>query len=257
VEIERQAYDRAIDSFKKAISIDLCNPLHLLWQAYASYLHAEFILGPDNQRYQEQILSIIRGLERAEKLCQGQIKNEIGASILYFLGCFYHKTNDLIHAKERLQKCVKLDSPLKSSARELLENIWNYEVRPPLWRFWLTAPLYTLRKRILYVLIILSISTLILLYPFMGNNLVVGFLGMWFMFVGPPVSAYFYSLVIGIFILILLFPIIRRIKAKDIEVEIHAPPSFEPLFPPAMMAEMMGKLEKWRKEDLSTPAPVE
>lgn len=258
IEIEQRAYDSAIDSFKKAISVETGNASYLLWQAYACYLKAEFTLDAGSQRYEEQVLSIIRQLERAEKLCQEQMKSETRANILYFLGCFYHKTNDLIHARRRLRRCVKLDSSVRGCARELLENIWSYEVRPPLWRFWLASPLYAWPKRILSALLVLVIVALFLLHPFINSHLIVIlFLHTLVIFEGAKVNWYIYGSLIGALILILVFPIIRRVKAKDIEVEVHAPPSVQPLFPPAMMAEMMGKLENWTRKDLIAPPVVE
>ena len=42
-----------------------------------------------NKKYQENIISIIRKLERAEKLCGKEGEEDKRAYILYYLGYFY------------------------------------------------------------------------------------------------------------------------------------------------------------------------
>jgi tetratricopeptide (TPR) repeat protein len=86
VEIEESKIDSAIDSFKKAISLDQSNPYHLLWSVYARYLNIEFssersqdcgkqthevdskneneISRKVSKEQQEKLLSVIRDLER-------------------------------------------------------------------------------------------------------------------------------------------------------------------------------------------------
>ncbi len=230
VEIEKLDYDSAIVSLKKVISLDIGNPLHLVWWAYANYLKAEFTLESPTQHYKEKILSIITVLEKAENLSQKHINKEIRAYILYFLGCFYYKSKDILQAKERLKECAKIKSKIKGTARQLLENIWHYQIRPPLWRFWLTSPLYCWPKRFISIILVLCISGLVLLHPFIPDYL--------------KVNLNLYAFLISLLILILVFPMLRSIKAKDIEVEIHSPPPFELVLSPATMAEMIGKLEK-------------
>ncbi len=138
IKIEELDYNGAIDSFKRAISLDVGNPSFLIWEAYAKYLAAEFSQDTKDEKhqekaYQEKIISIIRGLERAEKLSQKDGKEEIRAYILYLLGYLYYKGGDFLTAKEKLEECMRLKS--KSSlkpASDLLEYIWNNQIRPPL-----------------------------------------------------------------------------------------------------------------------------
>ncbi len=48
--------------------------------------------------------------------------------ILYFLGYFYYKINDMFTAKEKLEECIKLKSTIKKPASKLLENIWKFQI---------------------------------------------------------------------------------------------------------------------------------
>lgn len=182
-------------------------------------------------------------MERAQKLSQKGWNSETRAYILYFLGCFYYKCKDLIQAKEKLKECVKLKSTIKTSASELLENIWNYQLRPSLWRFWFTSPLHGWPKRIGFILILLSISALFVFHPFIPSNLILVLGGLIFVSNGLKVDLNLYTFLIALLIFILIFPIMRRIKARDIEIEIRTPPPFD-ILSLATMAKLIGKLEK-------------
>ena len=235
IAIEEKDYNSASKYFKKAISSDLGNPLPLLWDAHTKYLKAEFSLDPKGKGYQEEITAVIRELERTDKLCK---EEEIREYILYFLGCFYYKTKDILTAKEKLEKCVKLrlKSPIRSLVRELLENIWNYQVRPPLWRWWLGSPLHCWFKRIGFAILLLFIFALILLHPFLPE-----------LFPSLKVNWTIYIFVIVLLIIILASPSIERIRARDIEVEMRSPPLFEPGLFPSIMEEKIKELEVYPK----------
>ncbi|MDH4223990.1 MAG: tetratricopeptide repeat protein, partial [candidate division Zixibacteria bacterium] len=244
IEIEKQEYDKAIESFKKSITLNIANALLILWYVYANYLKAEFTVGTSEQRYQEKMLFIIRELERAEKLSRHDRKEDIKAHILYFLGCFYHKSKDFIRAKKKLHDCLKLRSKIKASARELLENIWNYQIRPPMWRYWLASPVYCWPKRLFFILVLLGISSLFLFHIIIPAKIIFVFDGLIFVSDGLKINWNIYSFLIVILIFILLSPMIRRIKAKEIEIEIHSPLPFELALSTAAMAEIITKLEK-------------
>ena len=100
-------------------------------------------------------------MERTKNLATS---GKLRSIILYFLGCFYYKGNDFIKSKEYLKECIeelakckKTKPPLKSSAKELLNHIWNYKMRPPWWRWWLYAPTFNLSKKIIFWIIIIAI----------------------------------------------------------------------------------------------------
>ncbi len=170
IKIEQKAYDAASEAFKKAMYLDIGNPIHFLWDIYAYYLKAEFTLDSKDKKYQEEISRIIRNLEKMnETLSKNQKQEkEMRAYVLYFLGHFYLKSNDIFTAKEKLEECIKLKSKssIEAPARELLGNIWNYRIKPLWWRWWLNSPLYCWPKRIGFSILLLLILALLLLHPF-------------------------------------------------------------------------------------------
>ena len=226
IEIENKDYGSASKYFEEAIRLDLGNMQTLLWNAYAKYLKAEFSLKPKDKIYREEITAIIRELERANELSKKQENNKLRAHILYFLGCFYYKTNDIIAAKEKLKECVSLKSKLqiKDTARELLDYIWNYAIRPSWWRWWLASPLNCWRRRIVFAFLQIAIFSLLLFHPF---NPVC--------FPVISVNWSIYMILIALLIVFLFSPGIESIRVRDFEVKLHTPPSFEPVLSPSMM----------------------
>ncbi|AKB25194.1 hypothetical protein MSMTP_1725 [Methanosarcina sp. MTP4] len=261
IHIERKEYGDAIDYFNKAILFNAkmdcsIDPLFLLWKAYAKYLKIEFYFtSKDNIKYMECIHSIIKDLERAflnEKGC-------IGECSLYFIGCFYYKINDLFSAKEKLKQCVELCETsedqnktltpellkVHTSACELLENIWTYQIKPPWWKWWLDYPVHSRNKKYTFYGLF-SIILLMLFAPLIGSL---------YLIIGPvlPVSNNIYSvlsagasnvsinwtlylLAVLFLIFVLLFPCIERIKGKDFEIKMNSPQELKfelyPVTPP-------------------------
>src|SRR3990167_7195723 len=77
IELEKQRYEASISSFRKAISLDLGNPIHLIWHGYAKYHTAEFKLKTNDTKYNEKMISIIRILNRAHDLIEeAEVKNK-------------------------------------------------------------------------------------------------------------------------------------------------------------------------------------
>jgi len=239
IKIEEKDYDAASEAFKKAMSLDIGNPIHFLWDIYVNYLKTEFPLGSEDKKYQEEIATIIRNLEKmnetlSEKQDQGK---EIRAYVLYFLGYFYLKSDDILTAKEKLEECVKLKSKssIEAPARELLGIIWNYRIRPPWWQWWLNSPLHRRLKRIgfsILLIFILFISALLLLHPFIPG---------WFPLLQINWSLYVFLIVL--LIIVLLLPNIGHIRTRDIEVELRSPPPIEPVLLPVAMEEIMKEIE--------------
>ena len=213
IKIEEEDYDSASEYFKKAISLDMGEPLLIIWDAYANYLKADFSNDSKDEKFQAKMVSIIRKLEKAENICKKLDKEEINAFILYFLGYSYYKSKDIFAAKEKLQECLKLKSSIKSSASELLENIWNYQIRPSLLHWWLDSPLHRWLKRFIFIFLSVSIFTLLLVHP-----LIV----VWFPFYQINETIYIFTIILLIFIL--FFPSIESIKTMDIEIKMRSPP---------------------------------
>ena len=236
IKIEGLDYNSAGKSFKEAISLGMGKPLLLLWDAYANYLNAEFITNSKGVRYHEKIVSIIRKLERAKKISEKQGEKETQAYILYFLGYFYYKSNDIITAKETLEECVrKSRDSIKSTASDLLNNIWNYQIRPNWMYWWLASPLHCWRKRFVFCILLLSIFASFFLHPFIS---------MWFPSLQINLTLFIFFIAFLIFILI--SPGIERFKAKEFEVEMHTTPPVEFVLSPATMGVKIKELEKHR-----------
>ena len=266
IKIEKQDYFGAVESFEKALSLGYGKPVDFLWQAYASYLNIEF--SPSlkiDKKYNEKenIVSIIRKLEKANTLSTKE-NGEVRGYILYSLGLFYYRIKDFDSAKEKLEECLKLKTPIekppsilkfptfhilpyisfiynslkrpfnqnppsiKKSASKLLENIWTYQIRPSWFDWWSDSPTLCWWKRFIFVVLVESISVLIL-YPIIQD-----FETNWNL----------YYLLIFLLILILISPKIERIKTKEFEIEFKTPPPFEFVISPAIMEKNIKKLEE-------------
>ena len=229
IEIERKEYAKASQSFAEAIPADLGNPLPLLWNAYARYLTAESSYQPDNRAYQQELTDILRQLERAEELLKKD-ETRLRTYTLYALGCLHFKLKDMVEAVRVLKKCIsqRTGASIKSSARELLGNIWSYAIKPSLWRWWLGSPLHSGLKKTVF-----SVTA------FLVPALLVGYIYLTAYFPTLRVELPLIAAVI-ILLVILALPLIERIRAKDFEVELPPPPPMEPVLSPAMM-EMKSK----------------
>jgi len=230
INIENKDYYSAAKSFEKAISLNIPNPSLFLWDAYANYLKIEFSPSSKIDKvYQEKenIALIIRKLERANKISNIHGKEEVRAYILYFLGYFYYKINDISTAKEKLEECIKLKSTIKKPARKLLEIIWNFQIRPNWIEWWLTSPIHCWKKRIIFFIISVFIFRLFQ-YPIMNPE----FNTNW--------TLYYFCIIL--LLIILISPRIESFKAKEFEIEMHSPPPFEFILSPSTMEMNIGNL---------------
>ena len=239
VKIEEKDYDGAIESFKKAAHSNLDDLNPLLWDAYAKYLKAECFIKVDKeckeeifsiirqQEYKKEIFSIIRQLERANELCKKEGQKKLKACILYFLGYFYYNSRDTFAAKEKLEECINLKSKsqMEQRAHELLDSIWNYTIKPPWWRWWLWSPLHRWSRRIIFVVFLIPLFLL----------LFQSIISEWLSFIKADLTVSLMVLSLSIFII--LSPSISSIKAKEVEVELRSPPSFELFLTPSTMKE--------------------
>jgi Tfp pilus assembly protein PilF len=249
IEIEVKDYDSAIEEFRKAARSDLDDPTPLLWIAYAMYLKAECSIDIDledngkkekdkkekeeilsyrrERNYKNEIFSIIRELERADELCKKKSQEKLKACILYFLGYFYYKSKDTFAAKEKLEECINLKSksPIEQRAHELLDSIWCYTIKPPWWRWWLWSPVNRTLRRIIFLVLLIPIF-LLLFHPTIPE---------WVSFIKADWTVSL--IVVALSIFIILSPSISSIKAKEVEVELRSPPSFEPFVVPLTLKE--------------------
>ncbi|MBI4303609.1 MAG: hypothetical protein HY665_04670, partial [Chloroflexi bacterium] len=234
IEIEQRQYDKASQSFAQVISAEPGNPLYLLWSSYARYLKAQSCCQADSKEYQDEISGVIRQLERARELYK-KGNSEQRSLILYYLGCFYYMAKDVSAAKKTLAECVNLKSGsvVEEPAREKLSNIWDYVIKPPWWRWWLSSPLHPWLRRATFGLVSFLILALLGAHPFVPA---------WF----PKAEindALYIAFVVFLFI-VLAGPSIEHIKAKDIEVGLRAPPNIELVFSLSVMEKSLQQLEK-------------
>jgi hypothetical protein len=110
----------------------------------------------------------------------------------------------------------------KKAAKSLLDDLWNYRIRPSWWRWWLASPSRRKRKRT-------SFTILVGLLIFFVLN------GLFRVWNGSEI----FSLVsIGLILTTLIWPNIERFKKREIEFEITPPPSFIPVLSPSEMEEI-------------------
>ncbi|KPJ59067.1 MAG: hypothetical protein AMJ42_02280 [Deltaproteobacteria bacterium DG_8] len=223
IEIEKENFNCAITSFRKTIHSNLSVPIPLIWVAYAKYLKAESSFKIGDKEHRKEIFAIIRELERANRLAEKEMKNKLRVCILYFLGYFYYRSGDIFASKERLEECIRLKSrkekieewlrlkqksPVEQGARELLDNIWNHTIKPTWWGWWLWSPVNSWIKRSLFVFLLFSVFSVLLLHPIIPNRLS-------FIKLDWPI----YVAIIVLLIFFLLSPSIEKIKGKEVEVE--------------------------------------
>jgi tetratricopeptide (TPR) repeat protein len=217
IEIEKKQYFKADQFFNRAISIDIGNPLLILWTVYAQYLEIESSFHSDSKVYKEEIFRIITKLERVNKIIS-RLEYEdrrIRAYILYFLGFLYYKAKDLIKVKKTLIECINLKSGSseQSAAKELLNNFWDYVIRPPWWRWWLFSPLNTWLKRSIFSVISFAIVTLCIIQPFIPA---------WFP--GVEINLAPYVVLALLLVIVLFWPNIESIRAGGVEITLRSEP---------------------------------
>ena len=124
IKIEEQKYNAAAKSFREAISLNVGDIGLLLSEVYAIYLNVEYSSNQNDRTYNENIVSIIRRLERAEKLTKKNGNKKDRTYILYFLGYCYYKNRNFDIARKKLEECIELKSEIskKPSTKDLLHR---------------------------------------------------------------------------------------------------------------------------------------
>lgn len=243
IDIEKHNYREAMESFDQAIKWDKTFSLYLLWHEYARYLRAKYYYGEKSGKYQEELIAIVRDLEKIKS----HENNRVDAYALYFLGICYCKMDNYLQAKEKLIECINLKMekekplignmqtvfkeklvkfiPLKISltntqkvAQTLLRNIWTYQIKPPWHIWWLYSPSYKWHKRIIFLLIFVLIFLLMVCAVWVSLK--------------DYLNQFLLAEIALIFLLI--SPSITRIAGKDISIEIQSPTFFAVEFYPEM-----------------------
>src|SRR3990167_6712365 len=247
MEIEKKNYDKASEYFKEAIHLAVGNPEFLLWDSYADYLRIAFKPDIKPEKYQEGIAVIIRKLEKARELSHGNTYKKTKPYILYFLACFYLKSKEVFAAEQILEECLTLkpESKIKILAKALLNNVWNNQIRPSWWRWWLCAPghLNKIWKRAGFGLLTAAIFVSLPLYPFIRKCL----------FPSLDVNATLHIIFVLLLIVLLFLPEIKYIKAKDFEIELRtSPPPIDFVLSTSMIEQQMKSISTLKETTIIT-----
>lgn len=239
IQIEQEDYQNAMVSFNQAFTVS-GNPKFLLWEAYALHLLSEFSKGIDEQTHKRLLNLLIRRLERLERLAQHANAKSAHEQALYFLGCCYSRYKDYLTAVDKLDECLETNtkSEVTQAAQNLLEQIWNYQIRPPWWRWWLKSPSFLNRstKRFIFgftFIFLLIIIILFLLHPFIP---------MLYPSLKLQADWSVYLFVAALLLVILVSPSVEQIKTKDMEIKMHSPPPLDPFPSPARMEDHIGSM---------------
>lgn len=267
IQVEQEDYQNAMISFNQAFSTD-GDPKFLLWDAYSLYLYLEFSKDIDERTQRKLLNTLIRRLERLEKITHHRYKPFIANSSgnrrresipqsrsstskiylnsnahcdicqrsLYYLGCAYSRYRDYSTAIDRLEQCIQENpnSPVAQLARSLLEQNWS-QIRPSLFKWWLQSSPY-LNQRIKKVIVVSALIPLVLiiilflLHPLFGLK--------------DKVEWDVYIFVASLLLIFLLSPVVEQIKAKDIEIKVHASAPFDPFPSPAKMENDIGAMSE-------------
>jgi len=276
IEIELLQYDDAIDSFNEAIYQGGDDYLFLLWIAYAKYLKVEFILEKNPVKQKELLHSIIKDLDKAlcipgkENATEYEIENKIGINCI--LGCIYYKSGDYHTSKVKLLECIDLceeyedQNKTKNSnnanesvrlridknkklATELVLQIWNHNIKPIWWVWWLDYPVESKNKLSykqsfkLFVALLFILLFFHPIYPVLFGRLS-GLIQYNNFF---SVNWYLYIILVALLIVIMLYPSLNKIKIEGVEFEINSPPPLKFYYSPAIddqVRELIGSLKK-------------
>lgn len=276
IELEKQNYDNAIYFFEEAISQSPGDPLVMFWEVYAKYLKAEVNYSLSDKKYQDIVFSCIRELEKVSALnstyskTKNPILRKIEAYNNYFLGCCYYKLGDYFSAKDKFIECMNLSSEpeITTSAKQLVDDLWNYKINTPVFKWWFDSPLCRFRRRITLSFLLLSIfgillpesSYLLILFLYnlvsrvlLPHPLLFKFLNYIFQFLINPLLTLLsfvdwrnnttqYTLLILLLFFFLIYPCIKSFKSSEVEIEIQSPNPVE--LTPILIEMILKELEK-------------
>lgn len=265
VELEEQACENALESFRRALDLDSKDRRLLLWDAYARYMYAEASFEEESTRFRYMILAAAGKLEKAA-LSLDAGDNELKAYALYFMGLFYCRARHFRKSAERLEECLKLKTPdeIKKPASLLLKSIRAGPLRPSWWKWWLDAETNSLVKKVSFGFIFLLIFSLLLSHPAASSLPIISwsasFINNIFSAAGTEyVSWAVYGREYLIFILfllaVLLTPALRfdRGSKEELELEVLTPPAPDFDIPVSILDEFTERLEN----NLFSPEPME
>jgi tetratricopeptide (TPR) repeat protein len=264
VELEEQACEGALESFRRALALDTEDQKLLLWDAYARYMYAESSFEEGSARFRYMLLATAGKLEKAA-ICLEPGDNELRAYALYFLGLFYCKVHYFRKASERLEECVKLENSrkIKQPASLLLKSIRARHLRSAWWEWWLAPGTYDFIKKTGFCLIFFLIFSVLLSHPAASTLPFISWPAAIISQTFYPAGAnsvswalYGKEYVLTILILssLLVLPGFRLDRMEDEELELETltppPPDFD--IPVSILEEFTERLEK----SLFSPEPM-
>lgn len=265
VELEEQACEAALESFRRALDLDSKDRRLLLWDAYARYMYAEASFEEESTRFRYMILTAAGKLEKAVLSLDAR-DHELKAYALYFMGLFYCRARHFRKAAERLEECLKLKTPdeVKRPASQLLKSIRAGPLRPSLWKWWLDAEANGLAKKAGFWFIFLLIFSLLLSHPAASSLPIISwpasvinhvFSAAGTGYVSWSVYGREYLVFILFLLAVLLTPALRfgRRGNEELELEVLTPPAPDFDIPAFILDEFTERLEK----NLFSPEPME
>jgi tetratricopeptide (TPR) repeat protein len=261
VELEEQAYEEALESFRRALSLDTENLELLLWDAYSRYMYAEVSLEEKNSRFRYMLLAAAEKLEKSA-IWKNSEDNELKAYALYYLGLFYCRARYFQKAVDRLDECLKLEVPaeVKKPAIMLLKTIHTGPLRPSWWEWWLDAKTHSLLKKMSFGLIFFFIFSLLLSHPAALSLPIISVPASYINYLSSltgniswPIYGTEYTIFILFLFFILLLPGFRQDRLHEEELEPLTPPYPDLDIPESILEEFGEKLER----SLFSPEPME
>lgn len=265
VELEEQACEDALESFRRALELDPKDRRLLLWDAYARYMYAEASFEEDSTRFKYMVIAAAGKLEKAVlNLDAGD--NKLKAYAFYFMGLFYCRARHFRKAADRLEECMKLKTPdeVIKPASLLLRSIRSGPLKPSWWRWWLHTETNGLAKKAFFSFIFLLIFVLLLSHPAASSLPIISWVASLktqllsaygIEYISWAVYGREYLVLILFLFTILLIPALRfsREGKEELELEILTPPAPDFDIPASILDEFSESLEK----NLLTPEPMD
>ncbi len=263
IELEEQACEDALESFRRALALDTENQKLLLWEAYARYMYAEVSFDEGSARFRYMLLAAAGKLENAVT-CQRD--DELKAYALYFLGLFYCRARYFRKSAEKLEECMKVKAPdeIRISASILLKKVRAGPLKPAWWEWWLNAKPHSLLKKTGFGVILLLLLSLLLSHPAASPLPLISWpasvVNQIFSFTGAEYISWAnygreYATLILFLLAILVLPEFSAVRQekRELELEPLSPPPLDFDIPATILEEFTEKLEK----DLFSLEPME
>jgi len=270
IELERQDYSAAAESFREAAAHDPGDPGHLLWQAYARFLAFERP-GAEDAAFRQNLLSVVALLEKARNLADekepaaeapalpwmmnghetpGLETLSLRAKILHFTAYCYYRLKYYGNALNALAECSGEDPSGETGARKTIAEIWKNKLKPPFWRWWLSDPVSPWPKRIAFGALVLSLVTLLFIHPLV-----------WRLIAPYEVNWTLYATLTFVVIALILLPLFERTRDSEFEFSMKPDYTLGPVISTVSIEDHMrdkrrrDRLASAEKQRVKAPSP--